>query len=92
MTELSKNTQVSQCDKTTVISRFSKSANRKAKYLYEKYLTVTASHLKKVPDEKQKSLAKQLAYMEIQDNRFKHFFTNKKYWLEVENSLFEQFG
>jgi hypothetical protein len=29
--------------------------------------------------------------MEIQDYRFKHFFTNKKYWLEVENSLYEQF-
>jgi hypothetical protein len=81
-----------QCVQTAVISRFSKSANRKAKDLYEKYLTVTAWHLKKVPDEKQKSLAKQLAYMEIQDNRFKRFFTNKKYWLEVENSLYEQFG
>lgn len=84
--------KIPQSLKTAVISRFSKSANRKAKDLYEKYLTVTAWHLKKVPDEKQKSLAKQLAYMEIQDNRFKHFFTNKKYWLEVENSLYEQFG
>lgn len=83
--------QALQLRKTDVISRFSKSANRKAKSLYEKYLTVTAYHLNKVPDEKQKSLAKQLAYMEIQDNRFKHFFTNKKYWLEVENALYEQF-
>ena len=81
-----------QLSETAVISRFSKSANIKAKDLYEKYLTLTSWHLKKVPDEKQKSLAKQLAYMEIQDNRFKHFFTNKKYWLEVENSLYEQFG
>jgi len=92
MTDISKNSELQQSCITAVISRFSKSANRKAKDLYEKYLTVTAWHLKKVPDDKQKNLAKQLAYMEIQDYRFKHFFTNKKYWLEVENSLYEQFG
>lgn len=81
-----------KCVQTSVSTCFSKSASRKAKILYEKYLTVTAFHLKLVPDKKQKSLAKQLAYMEIQDNRFKHFFTDKKYWLEVENALYEQFG
>ena len=91
MNELSENNQVPQCDKTAVISRFSKSANRKEKDVYEKYLTVTTWHLNSVPDEKQKNLTKQLAYMEIQDYRFKHFFTNKKYWLEVENALYEQF-
>ena len=86
------NTENEALNKTDVISRFSKSANRKAKDLYEKYLTVTAWHLEKVPCEKQKSLAKQLAYMEIQDYRFNRWFVNRKYWLEVENALYEQFG
>src|SRR5690606_11251627 len=70
-------------------SRYRESAQRQAKYLYEKYLTVTATHLKEVPDERQKNLAMQLAYMEIQENRFNRLFTNKRYWLEVEKALYD---
>lgn len=70
---------------------FSDSTIRQAKKLYEKYLSVCAYQLNKVPDENIKNLAKQLAFMEIQEYRFNRWFTNKKYWLEVENALYKLF-
>lgn len=76
---------------TCVSTCFSDSAIRQAKKLYEKYLSVCAYQLNKVPDESIKNLAKQLAYMEIQEYRFNRWFSNKKYWLEVENALYKLF-
>ncbi len=76
---------------TCVSTCFSDSAIRQAKKLYEKYLSVSCFHLQKNPDENIKNLAKQLAYMEIQEYRFNRWFTNRKYWLEVENALYKLF-
>lgn len=85
------NTQEKALNKTDVSTCFSDSAIRQAKKLYEKYLSVCVYHLNKVPDENIKNLAKQLAFMEIQEYRFNRWFTNRKYWLEVENALYKLF-
>lgn len=83
--------QAKALNKTDVSTCFSNSAIRQAKKLYEKYLSVCAYHLNKLPDENIKNLAKQLAFMEIQEYRFNRWFTNRKYWLEVENALYKLF-
>ena len=81
-----------QLHKTAVMCSFSKSAERKAEDLYKKYLSVASFHLVGVVGNQIKNLSKQLAYMEIQENRFNRFFTNKKFWKEVEDALYAKFG
>jgi len=86
--EINENKALSQ---TSVSTCFSESAIRQAKKLYEKYLSVCVYQLNKAPDENIKNLAKQLAFMEIQEYRFNRWFSNKKYWFEVENALYKLF-
>lgn len=89
--KIAENNQNLQLQQTGVSTCFSDSVIRQAKKLYEKYLSVCAYQLNKVPDENIKNLAKQLAFMEIQEYRFNRWFSNRKYWLEVENALYKLF-